>query len=120
MKRLLPLLLLATSLAQQPSQTEPIYQQGTSGVTPPKCLKCADPDYSEKARKKKITGTVFLKLVINARGKVESAEVTKPLEKSLDKAALEAVKRWTFTPALKDGNPVRFETTAEVNFSIYD
>jgi outer membrane biosynthesis protein TonB len=37
----------------------------------------------------------------------------------LDEKAVAAVSRWTFSPALKDGEPIEKEITAEVAFRLY-
>jgi protein TonB len=36
----------------------------------------------------------------------------------LDEKAIEAVKKWKFDPARKDGKPVAVASTAEVNFRL--
>jgi TonB family protein len=37
----------------------------------------------------------------------------------LDEKALEAVRTWKFTPAMKDGHPVAVQINVEVNFRLY-
>jgi outer membrane biosynthesis protein TonB len=37
-------------------------------------------------------------------------------ERLLVAPAIEAVKQWTFKPALEDGKPVTFASSVEVNF----
>jgi len=50
----------------------------------------------------------YLSLVIDERGRVESATLLGSLHKRYDKPLLEAVPGWTFRPALKDGVAVRY------------
>jgi TonB family protein len=38
----------------------------------------------------------------------------------LDEKAVEAVSRWKFTPALKDGQPIEKEISVEVSFHLYN
>jgi TonB family protein len=37
----------------------------------------------------------------------------------LDQKAVEAVKKWKFQPAEKDGRPVAVQINVEVNFRLY-
>ena len=101
----------------QGTETDTVYEIG-NGVTPPRGVYMPDPEYSEKARKKKISGTVLVAMVVTADGKVRDVTVTKSLEQSLDKQAIAAVQTWTFEPATKDGKPVAVRLHAEVSFRI--
>ena len=75
-------------------------------VTGPSVLVKVDPEYSEEARKAKYSGTVVLRVDINTSGQVTHATVTRSLGMGLDEKAIEAVTRWKFMPAMKDGKPV--------------
>ena len=99
------------------TENNTVYEVG-DGVTPPKGVYMPDPQYSEKGRKKKISGTVVVAMVVMADGKVRDVTVTKSLEQSLDQQAIAAVKTWTFEPATKDGEPVAVRVHAEVAFRI--
>lgn len=50
----------------------------------------------------------YLSLVIDERGRVESATLLGSIHKRYDKPLLEAVPSWTFRPAMKDGVAVRY------------
>jgi len=45
--------------------------------------------------------------------------VIRGLGLGLDEKAIEAVRQWTFQPALKDGRPVDVQITVEVQFRLY-
>ena len=49
-----------------------------------------------------------LEVIINERGLVESAILRMPVSPLYDKQLIEAAKKWRFTPATKDGKPVKF------------
>ncbi len=100
------------------SEDGPVYAVG-HGVTPPRATYMPSAEYSDKARKKKIQGTVLLQIVITAEGTVRDAKVTTSLEPSLDKQALLSVKSWKFQPAMKDGVPVAVQLAAQVSFHLY-
>jgi TonB family protein len=60
---------------------------------------------------------VVLVAEVNADGTVENIKVIHSLGTDLDNDALEAVRKWRFEPALKDGKPVTVITTIGVLFS---
>lgn len=101
----------------QGTENDTVYEIG-NGVTSPKGVYMPNPEYSDKARKKKISGTVLVAMVVMPDGKVRDVTVTKSLEKSLDEQAIAAVKTWTFEPATKDGKPVAVHVRAEVSFHV--
>jgi TonB family protein len=95
-----------------------IYRPG-GAVSIPKLVYAAPPSYSEAARKAKLQGIVLLSLVIDEDGNPQNVRVVRPLGMGLDEKAVEAVRRYRFNPALKDGVPVPVEINVEVNFRLY-
>jgi len=89
------------------------------GVSAPRALNTPDPDYSEEARKAKYQGTVVLWLVVDPGGRPRDVKVARSLGMGLDQKAIEAVRKWTFEPAMKDGKPVAVQINVEVNFRLY-
>jgi TonB family protein len=89
-----------------------------SGVTGPFVLSKVDPAYSEEARKAKYSGTVVLRIDVNTLGQVTHATVTRSLGMGLDEKAIEAVTKWKFIPAKKDGKPVDTQSEVSVNFRL--
>lgn len=77
-----------------------------------------EPSYPPDAREKKIEGAVVLRFTVNHEGVPQSIQVKKSLYPSLDQAAVEAVSKWRFEPAMKDGQPVSMWLEAEVNFNL--
>lgn len=73
------------------------------------------PVYPELAKKAGVQGTVIIEAVIDARGRVVNAIVLKGLP-MLDEAALEAVRKWVYTPTLLDGVPTPVIMTVTVRF----
>jgi periplasmic protein TonB len=90
-----------------------------NGVSAPRALETPDPEYSEEARKAKYQGVVVLWLVVGPDGKPRDIRVSRPLGMGLDQKAIEAVQRWRFEPAMKDGRPVAVQINVEVNFRLY-
>lgn len=89
------------------------------GVSAPRALETPDPEYSEEARKAKYQGTVVLWLIVGPDGKPRDIKVSRTLGMGLDQKAIEAVRRWKFEPAMKDGRPVAVQINVEVNFRLY-
>lgn len=95
-----------------------VYRIG-GGVSAPVAIYDPDPEYSEEARKEKYQGTVILYVVIGADGTPRTLRVQRSLGMGLDEKALEAVKKWRFKPAMRNGQPVPVEVNVEVNFRLY-
>ncbi len=75
------------------------------------------PQYPEDASKANITGKVFVTVLVNKQGKVESiGKVTGP--SIFAEAAKTAAKGWYFTPAMQDGNPVRVWVSLPFTFAL--
>jgi TonB family protein len=108
-------------LAQdQPDKTsDVVYDRLGNDLTPPKATYQPEPEYPDKARKKKIQGTVMVSIVITPEGTVRDAKVMTGVDKALDQKALEAVSKWRFQPATKDGKPVALRTVVEIGFHLY-
>lgn len=95
-----------------------VYRVG-GGVSAPHAIYDPDPEYSEEARKAKYQGTVLLWVVVGADGRPRDIHVQRALGMGLDEKAIEAVRKWTFEPAMKDGHPVAVQVNIEVSFRLY-
>lgn len=95
-----------------------VYRVG-GAVSAPRAIYDPDPEYSEEARKAKFQGTVILWVVIGPDGRPHDIKVSRSLGMGLDQKAIEAVRKWRFQPAMKDGQPVAVQVNIEVNFHLY-
>lgn len=75
------------------------------GVVPPEVLGRVDAQYPEKALEERREGRVVLVVTVGVDGSVTAAEVAESAGADLDEAALEAVRRWQFSPARQNGEP---------------
>jgi protein TonB len=89
------------------------------GVTSPTVLSKVLPEYSDDARRGRIQGTIELIAVVNADGTLTFESVSKALGFGLEQKAIEAVKKWKFKPATKDGKPVATRVNITVNFTLH-
>ena len=88
------------------------------GITAARALEVPAPEYPDKARRRRIQGTVVVALAINKKGEIDRVKVVQPLDPALDEAAVDALKHWRFAPAEKDGEAVPFQVLVEVRFRV--
>jgi TonB family protein len=92
--------------------------QSLPGLTAPVLLERVEPTYPETAREAGIGGVVGLEITIEADGTVSAAKVIRAAGFGFDEAALEAVKRFKFKPATKDGQPIASTVLFDQEFKI--
>jgi TonB family protein len=89
------------------------------GIKPPKAIYHPDPEYTPSAREDRIEGIVVVNIKVDEQGIPRDLKVLKSLRSDLDQKALEAVSRWRFVPAKKDGRPVPVSIAVELTFKLY-
>jgi protein TonB len=85
---------------------------------PPRLLHQVKPQYPQEAFVKKVEGVVELSVLIDAGGSVSQARVIRSIP-LLDAAAVQCVRQWRFSPAIKDGRPVATEARVPITFRIF-
>jgi TonB family protein len=91
----------------------PVYQ-------PPQLLAHDRPDFPLLARRRRTSGSVELRLQIDAQGRVTAAAaVATPPGVGFEEAARRVALGARYRPALRDGEPVASEATLQVRF-VYD
>jgi len=86
-------------------------------VREPKRVVVVQPIYPELAMLAKLQGVVIIEATVNERGRVVNANVLQGAPMLTD-AALEAVKKWVYTPTLVNGVPTPIIMTVTVNFRL--
>ena len=81
-------------------------------------LLAPSPVYPGPARKAGAHGVVILEAVIDQDGCVTAPHVLKRLTLDLDKAAVDALRKWAFAPATLEGRPVKVYYTLTVTFQV--
>jgi len=77
-------------------------------------------EFSDEARRAKYQGICVIALIVDAQGNPQNVHVIRTLGMGLDEKAMEAVRKYKFKPALKDGKtPVPTMITVEVDFHLY-
>lgn len=88
----------------------------SAGVAASMLLTKVDPVYPSEALKNHVSGTVVLHAAISSEGSVKALRVICG-PASLQQAALDAVRQWTYRPYLLNDIPIEVETTINVVFS---
>ncbi len=86
-------------------------------VKEPKKIKDVKPVYPEEAKNAGVQGIVIIETLIGTDGAIKQAQVLRPVP-MLDKAALDAVMQWRYTPTLLNGEPVQLVMTVTVTFTL--
>jgi protein TonB len=90
-----------------------------ANVIAPQVIYAPEPEFSELARKQKLSGNVLVYLVVDANGRPTRIRVLRGLGAGLDEKAIEAVSRYKFKPAMQNGRPVPVEMNVNVDFQIF-
>lgn len=100
-------------------------------VTAPKLMYSVEPEFTEQARKRKLSGATTVRFIVNADGTVRDPHVTKSAADrftnnkdraaaaTLDEKALQAISQYRFEPARFQGKPVPCWLTTEVDFQVF-
>lgn len=96
------------------------YYHVGGGISAPQPLNSVEAEFSDEARRAKYQGVCLIQMIVDAQGNPQNPRVVRPLGMGLDEKALEAVRKYRFKPAMKDGKtPVPVMITVEVNFRLY-
>ena len=101
-----------------PGTGEDIYTPG-GNVSAPVPIVTPEAEFSEEARRQKYQGVCLVSVIIDAQGFPQSPQIIQRLGMGLDEKALEAVRRYRFKPALKNGRPVAARIQVAVDFRLY-
>jgi protein TonB len=83
----------------------------------PALIERVEPEYPPLAVRAQVQGVVILEAVVDRQGSVEDVRVLRSIP-LLDRAAIDAVRQWRYSPLLLNGRPERFVLTVTVSFSL--
>ena len=75
-----------------------------------------EPLYPDILRRAGVEGRVVVRVLIGVDGRAEDVVVLRSDHEGFDRATVEAVRTWRFTPAIQAGQPVRVWMTIPVRF----
>ncbi len=76
------------------------------------------PKYPSDEKRHRINGDCLLALIIDSEGIPQDIHIVKSLGPAFDESAIEAVKKWRYKPASRDGVPIPMKTHVIVKFDI--
>jgi TonB family protein len=86
------------------------------GVTPPRIVHRVPVSNVRVADSGMHAGSVVLDVVLREDGTPRVVRIVRSLESGLDREAIRAFEQWRFSPAMRDGAPVKVRLNAEVTF----
>ncbi len=87
-------------------------------ITPARIVEKKRVEYTDTARELGIEGTVVLTVLVRRDGTIGGISVSESLEESLDRRAMNAVRKWKFEPASRDGTAVNVVVEIEIEFKL--
>jgi TonB family protein len=93
---------------------------GTEGLTPPRLTRRGPVTYPPMARSQRVQGTVIMSVLVSETGSVIDVRVIRgvPGPLGLNEAAVQTMRRSSFTPAMKDGVRVKSYVTVPIEFKL--
>ncbi|HYS07778.1 MAG TPA: TonB family protein [Myxococcales bacterium] len=98
-----------------PSGDQPIVFN--DALTPPVLISGPSPEYTPMALERRVEGTMAIRCVITVDGTVHGCRVIKSLP-FMDRAAITALERRKYKPALRAGQPVDVYYTFTITFTL--
>lgn len=77
------------------------------------------PPYPEAARAERVRGQLYLSVVVDSDGSVTDVRIVRPLDRLLDKSAVETVRMWRFKVS-PGGKPTSFSVTLSFRIPCLD
>jgi protein TonB len=85
-------------------------------IAGPEPMRKVDPRYPPALMSARVQGDVVLYAIIRRDGSVDSIEVVRSLDPQLDQNAMEALARWKFRAAQREGRTVELATIVRIPF----
>ena len=105
-----------SELGGPPSRAPSLTGEAAAELSAPSATRKVDPAYPLELMRQNLGGTVILYAVIHADGTVGSVRVLRSVDERLDQYAGDAIAKWKFEPATKNGIPVDVEATFWIPF----
>ena|SRR5579871_6639165 len=76
------------------------------------------PRYPPSMRDARITGSTVIAFLVEPDGHTSQVQVQSATNPTFGEAAKEAIEQWIYTPAMRNGVPVRVELEEPINFNL--
>ncbi|MFZ5906456.1 MAG: energy transducer TonB [Nitrospirota bacterium] len=100
----------------KPPEIQPV-RLPENAIAPQPLASNIPPAYPPDARKQGLTGAVMLKVIIDTNGNVIKVEVLRG-EEPFSSAAVQAVKKWKYTPAYHNNKPITVYRIIKIPFKL--
>ncbi len=87
-------------------------------ITTPALVKRVEPEYPDIAAQAQLTGIVILEATVGTDGCVDTVKVLRSAHPFLDRASVDALKQWQYSPLVLNGVKTPFVLTVTFNFSV--
>jgi len=83
----------------------------------PRLVKSEQPEYPDSLRKRKLKGFVDITCIVGVDGRPKDLDIISSSHVAFEAPTLEAVKKWRFRPAEKDGVPMELKVRQRIQFN---
>jgi periplasmic protein TonB len=87
-------------------------------IQPPIPVRTSAPVFPEEMRRQGVSGYVLVNCLIDARGNVVAMKIEKATDEAFVPPAEDALKKWKFKPAQRDGSDVAIRVDIPIRFTI--
>jgi periplasmic protein TonB len=110
----------ASRPAPKPAEPKPAAPKpATPAISPAVLVRSVNPRYPTQAQRSRVEGYVVVTFTVEPDGHTSNIRVNDAQPRHVfERAATDAVERWQFTPATRDGVPVASTLTNRINFSL--
>jgi len=105
---------VAADPAEQVFELDELKQSGK----PPKPIKQGGPVYPQVMSREGVTGGATISFIIDRTGKVRNVKAVESSNPWFEGPAINAVKRWEFTPGEMNGRPVSTHVDQRIDFNL--
>jgi len=110
--KILSLLALVISLG-----TMQVSLLAADGTEPPVPVRTVAPTFPDSMKRDGTSGLVTVSCLIDEKGNVTEPKVVKATNEAFTTPAIEALKKWKFKPAKKDGEAIAIRVNIPVQFN---
>ncbi len=89
-------------------------------MEPPVPVRMVPPKYPTEMRREGTSGVVTVSCLIDEKGNVQEPKVEKASNEAFSQSAIDAVRKWKFKPAKRDGSAVSIRVSIPIQFSVTD
>lgn len=93
-------------------------ETAADALTPPRVLEAVDPEYPPHRLPEGTEPVVVLHVTVEPDGSISDAHPEGEHDDDFDHAALDAVRRWRFAPAMRGSAPIRARVRVAIRFEL--